>query len=549
MGHSRPETAALHARVRQQAVVADLGHRALAGMPLPDLLAHAAAAAAEALGAPLSKVMRLELEGNPTPVAVLQAGAGWPRDALGQTVVPAVPGSQPRFVADADSPVLIEDLPAEHRFTPDPALLAAGAVSGASVAIEGEGGDAWGLFGVYDTRRRSFSPDDLHFVHAVANVLAAALGRQASEDRLRASEGRARAVLDTTVDGIITIDERGTITSFNRAAEWIFGYAAGEVVGRNVSVLMPEPYHSEHDGYIRNYRETGRRKIIGIGREVTGRRKDGSTFPMDLAVSEMDLGGQTVFTGLVRDISERRRLELEVLRVSDDERRRIGQDLHDGLGQQLTGIGLIARSLARHLRREGHAAAETVEEITALIGEADEQARRLARGLIPVELSADGLAAALRRLCTHAERLFGIACAYEEEVEEGYRLTDPDAATHLYRIAQEAVSNAVRHGQARHVDIVLAASYERLRLRVLDDGTGIPEAVIHGPATDAPRGRDDASGMGLRIMHYRARIIGGSLDVRPHPKGGTAVTCSIPPSSDAPPDRVGPGAATALPPS
>jgi two-component system, LuxR family, sensor kinase FixL len=255
-----------------------------------------------------------------------------------------------------------------------------------------------------------------------------------------------------------------------------------------------------------------------------------------------------VFTGLIRDISERRRLELEVLRVSDDERRRIGQDLHDGLGQQLTGIGLIARSLARHLRREGHPAAETVEEITALIGEADEQARRLARGLIPVELSADGLAAALRRLCAHAERLFGIACAYEEEVEEGYRLTDPDAATHLYRIAQEAVSNAVRHGQARQVTvIVLAASDDRLRLRVLDDGTGIPQAVIEGRSADAPRGRDDASGMGLRIMHYRARIIGGSLDVRPHPKGGTAVTCTIPPSSDAPADRVGPEAATPPP--
>lgn len=339
------------------------------------------------------------------------------------------------------------------------------------------------------------------------------------------TEAALRAVLDTTVDGIITIDERGAIASFNRAAERIFGYAAEEVIGQNVRMLMPEPYHAEHDDYLRSYHETGRRKIIGIGREVTGRRKDGSTFPMDLAVSEVHLTDRTVFAGIVRDITERRRLELEVLRVSDEERRRIGQDLHDDLGQQLTGVGLIARSLARRLAREEHPAAGMAEEITQLIREADEQARRLARGLVPVQLGPDGLTAALERLCESAGHLFGIRCTFEPAVDSARWLSSAEVVTHLYRIAQEAVSNAVRHGDAETVGIALLVSTERLRLRVRDDGRGITEDEI-------VRSRTGEAGMGLRIMHHRARIIGGSLDVRRRPDGGTVITCTLPPASD-----------------
>lgn len=126
---------------------------------------------------------------------------------------------------------------------------------------------------------------------------------------LEALAGRMRSILDTVVDGIITIDERGRVETFNPAAERIFGYGAGEVIGRNVNMLMPEPFHSAHDGYLANYLDTGQRRIIGIGREVMGRRKDGSVFPLDLAVSETSLGGRRVFTGLVRDITERKRAQ------------------------------------------------------------------------------------------------------------------------------------------------------------------------------------------------------------------------------------------------
>lgn len=329
------------------------------------------------------------------------------------------------------------------------------------------------------------------------------------------SEARARAILDTTVDAIITIDERGLIESYNKAAERIFGFTAAEVMGENVSLLMPSPFREEHDEYIENYLRTGHRRIIGIGREVVGQRKDGTLFPMSLAVSEVMVGPRRLFTGLVRDITERRRLEQEVLAASEEERRRIGQDLHDGLGQMLTGIGLIARNLARRMAKEGLPHAEGVEEVAQLVREADEYARELARGLVPVELEANGLASGLRRLAQKGEHLFGITCTFEEL--GGGLVYNAQAATNLYRIAQEALSNAVRHGKASRVAITLAGGEDQVRLRVEDNGSGIP-AVL--PAQ---------RGMGLRIMHYRAELIGASLEVRPGARGGTVVTCTLHP--------------------
>lgn len=334
---------------------------------------------------------------------------------------------------------------------------------------------------------------------------------------LSARERRLRAILDTTVDGILVIDASGIILSVNPAAERIFGYSARELVGRNVSTLMPEPFRDEHDSNLGNYLRTGRRKIIGIGREVIGLRRDGSTFPMDLAVSEVRTDEGITFTGLVRDISERRSLENEVLRISDQERRRIGQDLHDGLGQMLTGIGLISQNLGRRLRTEQSPVASDVEEITELVREADQQARSLARGLVPVELDAHGLAAAVQRLTTNAARLFGVECVFEEVGSIPVR--DSTSAINLYRIAQEAVSNAVKHGRATSVRVTLASGKDQLRLRIQDNGIGFPDEL------------DEDRGMGVRIMHYRARVIGAVLEIRSRPEGGTLITCTLPRSS------------------
>jgi two-component system sensor kinase FixL len=142
--------------------------------------------------------------------------------------------------------------------------------------------------------------------------------RKRAEEELREAEERMRSIVDHVIDGIITIDQRGTVESLNPAAQRLFGYSASEVIGRNVKMLMPEPYHGEHDGYLANYLRTGQAKIIGIGREVVGRRKDGSTFPMDLAVSAFHLGQRRYFTGIVRDISERKLAESELVKSAKE---------------------------------------------------------------------------------------------------------------------------------------------------------------------------------------------------------------------------------------
>jgi len=140
--------------------------------------------------------------------------------------------------------------------------------------------------------------------------------RKRSEIALRHNEEKIRSIVDTAVEGIITISERGIIESINQAAEAIFGYSSEQALGRNIKFLMPEPYHNEHDGYLENYLRTGQAKIIGIGREVTGLRKDGSTFPMSLSVSEVGLGEQRIFTGIVQDITERKRLQAELIHLA-----------------------------------------------------------------------------------------------------------------------------------------------------------------------------------------------------------------------------------------
>lgn len=143
-----------------------------------------------------------------------------------------------------------------------------------------------------------------HLKQAMLNVLE---DLQEEKKKIKASEVKLRTIVQSAVDGIIVIDAKGIIDSFNRAAEKIFGYQAHEVIGKNVKVLMPEPYRSQHDGYIRHYNETGERRIIGIGREVTGLRKDGTTFPMDLSVNMMEINGHYFFAGIVRDITERKK--------------------------------------------------------------------------------------------------------------------------------------------------------------------------------------------------------------------------------------------------
>ncbi len=328
------------------------------------------------------------------------------------------------------------------------------------------------------------------------------------------SEERLRAILETAVEGIITINERGIIESFNRASESIFGYTAAEVIGKNVSVLMATPHREQHDGYLENYQRTGHAKIIGIGRETFARKKDGTLFPMDLSVSEVKLSDRRLFTGFIRDITERKRLEKENLEISEREQRRIGQDLHDGLCQHLAGIEMLSQVLAQKLTPKAKDGAARATEIAKAVREAISQTRLLARGLSPVTLESEGLMSALAELALNTEKMFQVRCEFV--CAETVKFDDHAAATHLFRIAQEAVSNAIKHGHAKKISIKLEEGPEHLRLSVRDNGSGFPKKFSR------------ANGMGLRIMQSRIGMVGGTLTIESHRDRGASVICTAP---------------------
>jgi signal transduction histidine kinase len=217
---------------------------------------------------------------------------------------------------------------------------------------------------------------------------------------------------------------------------------------------------------------------------------------------------------LTQEMAERARLEWEILEVSERERRRIGHDLHDSLGQHLTGTALAGQVLQEKLAARMYPEAGAAARIVTLIEEAIGLTRSMARGLHPVEVEGGGLAEGLRELAASVSTRFGVRCEFEGD--GGISIEDPSHATHLYRIAQEAISNAIKHGKARHITIEIRNEDDGVRLSVHDDGVGIAEPVPHG------------NGMGLRIMAHRARLIGSALGIRRDAAGGTVVTCLLP---------------------
>jgi two-component system sensor kinase FixL len=334
---------------------------------------------------------------------------------------------------------------------------------------------------------------------------------------LAEAEQRNRAVLETAVNAIITINDCLLIETVNSSTERMFGYGRDEMIGQNVAMLMPEPYASQHDDYVENYKRTGQKKIIGIGREAVARRKDGTVFPIDLSVGEVRLeNGRRFFTGIIRDLSSRRELEEKILRISEEERQRIGRDIHDDLCQQLAAIGCLARvtrqRLGRELREEKLAG---LDEIVTLLTEANQNARSMARGLMPVALDTAGLPAALEELAGATSRIYRLECRVE--ICPDVPALEQSASVQFYRIAQEALGNAAKHSGATQVEIILEESDGWLTLAVRDDGRGIPD---HSPVT--------GTGMGLLTMDRRARMIGGDLRVESAPGAGTVVTCRLP---------------------
>ncbi|MGM0459094.1 MAG: PAS domain-containing sensor histidine kinase [Bacteroidota bacterium] len=335
-----------------------------------------------------------------------------------------------------------------------------------------------------------------------------------AERRLNQSQATAEAIFKTSSDAIITADPKGVILSVNKAASTMFGYDHDNLVGKNLKILMPYPYTVHHNNYIRDYLRTGEKKIIDKGRETQGLKKDGTAFPIELAVSEIACEGKRIFAGIIRDLSARRKLELRLIEIGNEERRRIGRDLHDGLGQMLTGIRMLSESLARKLRANALPGGDEVDEIAGMIKEADEMARSIARNMVQVEIEKKGFEAAVQDLCNRTEKMTGTQCKLV--TEKCIEIENHTMALHLYRIVQEAISNAVKHGKANMIEIRITENDHHLALFIDDDGVGLCNEGEH------------QHGKGIQIMKHRAGIMGGILELSRTDENKTRLRCLIP---------------------
>jgi signal transduction histidine kinase len=218
---------------------------------------------------------------------------------------------------------------------------------------------------------------------------------------------------------------------------------------------------------------------------------------------------------MLSEIEQRKKLEREILNISEQEQRRLGQELHDSLGQHLTGISFMARVLENKLKEKKIEEAKAVAEIAKLVTEATDQARGLAKGLHPVDLDSGSLISSLQELAASTQHLFGIHCTFK--YDKPITMSDNEAAVHLYRIVQEAVTNAIKHGRTKNIEIRLQCDDDNVVMTIENDGRDFPKEY-------EARG----TGMGLQIMDHRVDLIGGTLNIRKGPKGGTIVGCTFP---------------------
>lgn len=328
-----------------------------------------------------------------------------------------------------------------------------------------------------------------------------------------ASEAKFRQVIDASPVPLSVDDMRGTIEYINQKFVQKFGYSHAEVPTSAAwfAHAYPNPaYRREVAVQWKAFMNQGLRGFQEVGPlEVEVTCKDGSRRRVEFVGTRV--GHRLLIAA--NDLTERRRLEKQILEISEQEQERIGQDLHDGLCQLLSGIKFKTTLLEQKLQAKAPVEARDARAIEGLLNSAIERARNIARGLHPVELEARGLMSALEELAAHAAGDYGIPCVCR--FRKPVFIHDHTLARHLYRIAQEAISNAAKHSQARRIQVWLTANSEWLVLTVRDNGVGLPARLKR------------KIGMGLPLMQYRARTIGATLELRSRPGGGTTVTCRL----------------------
>src|SRR5579863_2976640 len=348
------------------------------------------------------------------------------------------------------------------------------------------------------------------FIHGIAFDITEL---KRTEEALQEERNVVSAILHTVGALVVVLDPQGRIVRFNRACEHVSGYSFEEVKHKYFWDLCVVPEEAQR---FKILIEQLRVEHASKDYETSWVARDGSqrliAWSSTILPADDGTPAYIIATGL--DITERKRLETTILEIGAEEQRRIGRDLHDGLGQHLTGIAFMSKVQEQKLAEKGLAEAAEAGRIVGLVNQAIHKTRELAHGLLPVISDAHGLMSALKRWAAEVEDLFHISCCFQ--ADEPVLIHDANMSTHLYRIAQEAVNNAIKHGQAKKIIISLFARNEYGTLKIENDGLGMRE-----PSTND-------SGMGMQIMDYRARMIGGSLKVESGGPCGITIRCLFP---------------------
>jgi PAS domain S-box-containing protein len=359
--------------------------------------------------------------------------------------------------------------------------------------------------------------------------------RNESQKRLQESEARQRAILNTAIDAILSVDEAGAIISANKASENLFDYSQAELTGKfihemvvsnlnifnrpesQVSIAVFDDHENEKSdvemsGPTKRIRDTG-----GADRLWFALKRDGSMIPVEISKGQID--GIPMKTMVIRDVSGIRELQRQLVSITEDQERRIGQELHDDIGQEMTGATMLTEALISDLKRldAGAEVLGLAERIHTRLVRSRGVVRKLARGLALELIDADGLCHELEELATSIRALHSLDCVWDPP-ERSLNI-DPEMATQLFRIAQEAVNNALKHSRASVIEIAMTgkASLKTWELRIADNGKGFAQTATNGAV----------GGMGLRIMQYRAKLIGGVIEIQVPDEGGTIVVCKF----------------------
>ena len=493
-----------------------------------------------------SRVLEALAAGEPLPRVLellLSSVHAWCPDCGFALLLNEPEGAPTRCVAHAGLPLeLVQELEREPHALPPGASEHGFVEAYAEPIATGNGGER-GLLIALRCEDREPMESGLQFLRSAAQLAGVAIGLRITVDALSASEAQVRAILDTAVDAIVTIDERGTVESFNRAAERMFGWSAQEVIGRNVNLLMPSPDAERHDGYLERFLQTGEARIIGIGREVVARRKDGSPLPVDLGVSELSVGGARKFTGILRDLSERKRLEEEFLSAQKMEAigRLAGGIAHD-FNNLLMGIIGCSR-MGRDALPEQHPASQALREIA----DASERGAGMTRQLLSFSRprKAQPEALQLNRVVTKTEAV--LRGFLGEDIELVVVLAPSGGpvfadASQLEQVLMNLIVNArdaMPEGGRIGVHVEDDERSDHVLLVVEDSGCGMDRETLERAFEPffTTKCETEGTGLGLATVYGIVKGLGGRVGLESKPGRGTVVRVQLPRNSTEPTPR------------